>query len=123
MTKPSELPLYLITFKLLAYLYHLIHNFPKEYKYTLGQSILDLSWEILDLTIQANNLPNCNKYQKICEVSNTFDRFKGRLRMAYELKLISNKKYGFIVGQLEEIGAMINGWNKWAIKQTRGPNK
>jgi len=117
MTKPNDLPLYLCSYKLLQYLYLLIHSFPKEYKYTLGQSILDLGWKVLDLVILANMLPNQEKAGKICQVSAAFDQLKTRLRMAYDLKLILTKKYAYIVEQNEEIGKMISGWLKWAGKQ------
>lgn len=114
MTKPDDLPLYLNSYKLLQYFYHLIHNFPKEYKYTLGQSILDLGWQVLDLIIIANALPNREKAEIIRQISTAFDRLKTRLRMACELKLFSSQKYAFIIEQNEEIGKMINGWLKWA---------
>ena len=101
-------------YSLQQYFYLLIHNFPKEYKYTLGQSILDLGWETLDLVILANTLPNCDKGVKICRVSICFDQLKTRLRMAHELKLFSLKKYSYIIEQNEEIGRMIAGWLRWA---------
>lgn len=119
MTKPNDLPLYLSLYKLLQYLYILIHNFPKEYKYTLGQSILDLGWKVLDLVILTNMLPNQEKAGKICQVSAVFDQLKTRLRMAYDLKLILTKKYAYIAMQNEEIGKMINGWLKWAERKTQ----
>lgn len=37
MSKPDDLPLYLAAYKLTKYLYLLVKNFPKSYKYTLGQ--------------------------------------------------------------------------------------
>ena len=116
-TRPDNLPLYLCIFKLLQYFYLLIHNFPKEYKYTLGQSIMNLSWETLDLVILSNTLPNRDKGEIIHQVSVVFDRLKTRLRLAYELKLISHKKYTSIVEQNEEIGKMIAGWLHWANSQ------
>ena len=79
MTKPNDLPLYLNLYKLLRYFYHLIHNFPKEYKYTLGQSILELGWMTLDLVILANTLPNHQKGAKIGQASAIFDQLKTRL--------------------------------------------
>ncbi len=118
MTKPNDLPLYLSLYKLLQHFYLLIHNFPKEYKYTLGQSILDLGWQVLDLVILANLLPNREKGGKIRQVSAVFDQLKTRLRMTYELRLLSSKKYAHIIEQNEEIGKMINGWLKWARAQT-----
>lgn len=117
MTRPNDLPLYLCLYKLLKYFYLLIHNFRKEYKYTLGQSILNLAWKTLDLIILANILPNREKPKIIQQASAVFDQLKTRLRMAYELKLITHKKFAYIIKQNEEIGKMISGWLNWAEKQ------
>ena len=116
MSNPNKLPLYLASFKLQKYLYLLVRNFPKEYKYTLGQSILELGWKLLDAVITANNVPNQDKSIKILQISEHFDRLNNRLRMAYELKLISHTSYSHIIATQEETGRMISGWLNWAQK-------
>jgi hypothetical protein len=120
MNKRSKPTLYLKTYKLLLYFHRLIHNFKREYKYNLGKSIIDLTWQMLDNTIEANALPNCQKAIKIEEISIAFDKLKLRLRVAHELKQISHRQYSHIINQNEEIGKMINGWQNWANKQKRG---
>lgn len=120
MSKPDDLPLYLALYKLLKYLYDLVGNFRREHKYTLGQSILNLGWETLDFVILANCLPNKEKAPEIRKASAAFDKLKIRLRMAYELKIISHKKYGFLIKQNEEVGKMLAGWLKWAVLETGG---
>ena len=87
MSRPSDLSLYLAVYKLVKYLYLLVKNFPKSYKYTLGQNILDLAWETLDLVIQANSLPNKEKPEPIRQASTAFNKLKIRLRLAHEIKL------------------------------------
>jgi hypothetical protein len=119
MTKPTNLPLYLTLFKLQKYLYQLIHNFRKEYKYTMGESILKLSWQTLDLVLEANSRPNEEKTEQIKKASVRFDQLKTRLRMGHELKLISHRKYSYLIEQNEEIGRMLNGWLRWAQKQAQ----
>lgn len=114
MSTISELPLYLSMYKLQKYLHVMTKHFPKEYKYTLGESTLKLGWDTLDNILQANNLPNTEKASVILKASTSFDQLKTRLKMAYELKLISSKKYAFIISQNEEIGKMLSGWLKWA---------
>lgn len=116
MSKPDDLPLYLAVYKLTKYLYLLVKNFPKAYKFTLGQNILDLAWETLDCTILANSLPNKQKPPAIRQASVAFDKLKIRLRLAHEIKLISNRKRGFLIEKNEEIGKMLAGWLKWAEK-------
>lgn len=114
MSKPSDLPLYLAVYKLLKYCYLLVKNFPKSYKFTLGQSILDLTWETLDFVILANSLPNKEKPEPILQASIAFDKLKIRLRLAHEIKLINHKKQAFLTEKNEEIGKMLAGWLKWA---------
>ncbi len=115
MAQSEHLSLYLKFYQLIKFLYETVRNFPKQYKYTLGASILNLSWLCLDLVLEANALPNEKKSPKISELSITFDKLKVRLRISQELKLISKKRFVHIqTYYLKEIGEMIGGWLKWA---------
>ena len=52
---------------------------------------------------------------KISELSNIFDKLKIRIRMAQELKLISEKQFAHIHTYYgREMGEMIGGWLKWS---------
>ena len=111
----QHIPLYYKLYQLIKFLYQRVNNFPKQYKYTLGESILELSWRCLDLVLEANTLPNKEKYPKILELSTTFDKLKIRLRMAQEINLISKRQFVHIqTYDIKEIGEMIGGWLKWA---------
>lgn len=115
MNNQNDLPLYIAVYKLLKYLYLIIKRFPKEYKYSLGQSIIECSWEVLDHIVTANTLPNSQKEKIIRKASASSDKLKSRLRMAHELKLVGHKQYIFLISQNEEIAKMLNGWLKWSI--------
>jgi len=88
----------------------MVHNIPKEYKYGFGQSIIDMAWETLDNTIKANITENNFKADAIAEISKSFDKLKTRLRMAYELRLISNKSYTYILKETTGMGREISRW-------------
>lgn len=118
MSNQNDLPLYVTMYKLLKHLYLLLKRFKKEYKYTLGQSIIECAWEILDEIVMANTLPNAQKAESIRQASASFDKLKSRLRMAHELKLIAHKPYTYIISQNEKIAKMLNGWFKWSETQT-----
>ncbi len=113
--------LYLAIFKLIRYLYTLIKNFPKEYKYTLGEDTIKLAWATLDCVASANILPNNEKKAYILKASLTFDKLKFRLRLSHELKLVSNKQEAYLIEQNTQINKMLTGWMKWserpAVKQ------
>lgn len=117
MSKTQNLPIYLKLYQLTKVLYLATKNFKKEYKYTLGKEILDLAWHCLDLTAEANSLPNEKKKEKIVELSLAFDKLKIRLRMAQEVNLISERQFVHIhVNYFKETGEMAGGWLKWASK-------
>ena len=115
MAKNQQLPLYLKFCQLIKFLYERVRNFPKQYKYTLGKDVLKLSWQCLDLVLEANTLPDKEKYLKILELSTVFDKLKIRLRMAQELSLVSKKQFSHIqTNYIKETGEMIGGWLRWA---------
>jgi hypothetical protein len=114
MSDLQHLPLYIKTYQFIKFLYGMVNNFPKQHKYALGKNILGLGWRCLDLTLEANSLPNEKKHLKILELSIAFDKLKVRIRMAQELNLISVKQLAHIYDYYaKEIGEMIGGWLKW----------
>ena len=111
MHNSEHLPIYLKLYQLTKYLYERIRNFSKQYKYTIGEDILNLNWQCLDLVLEANSLPNKLKHSKILKLSINFDKLKIRLRMAQEINLISKKQFIHIQSYyIREIGEMIGGW-------------
>ena len=121
MAQSEHLSLYLKLYQLIKFLYETVRNFPRQYKYALGQNILDLTWQCLDLVLEANALPNEKKLPKILEISITFDKLKTRLRMVQELNLISKRQFVHIQAYyIKEIGEMIGGWSRWAASRPTG---
>lgn len=117
MPNSEHLSIYISIYQLIKHLYERIRNFPKEYKYTIGEDILNLSWKCLDLVLETNALPNKLKYSKILELSINFDKLKMRLRMAQEINLISKKQFIHIQSHyIREAGEMIGGWLRWSNK-------
>ena len=118
MTLADKPKLYLAMYKLIKYLYTLVHNFPKEYKYSLGEKILQSGWETLDDIVFANNLSNTKKKAYIMRASGNFERLILKIRMAFEIKLFSPKQMEYIILQEVEIEKMLNGWYKWAKQKS-----
>lgn len=83
----------------------------------MGESITDLTWQVLDFVIEANILPNNEKAEVIRKSSVAFDKLKIRLRLSHELKLINDRRYAYIIQENEEIGKMLSGWLHWAEKE------
>lgn len=112
----TDKPLYLALYKLILYLYSIIHNLPKEHKYRLGNDIIDISWKTLDYVIYTNTLPNKEKHTQIKKTMVVFNTLKYRLRVLSDLKLLSHKQYAHIIKQTVEINKMLRGWYNWSKK-------
>jgi len=114
MAQYAHLPVYVKTYDFAKYTYILVRQFRREYKFTLGTELQGIIWQVLDAIIQANSLAGADKRKGICKISLLFDRFKIRLRFAYEIGLVTDRKFAFAQRMMEEIGRMIGGWQKWA---------
>lgn len=114
MAQYLHLPIYIKTYNFIKIVHRIVHQFRKEYKYTLGSELLHIIWQILDEIIATNGMPDNNKKDGIEKISQLFDKFKIRFRFAYEAGLITGVKFGSAQREMEEIGKMIGGWQKWA---------
>ncbi|MFA5936876.1 MAG: diversity-generating retroelement protein Avd [Candidatus Paceibacterota bacterium] len=114
MAQYLHLPIYIKTYEFIKVIYRIIQQFRKEYKYTLGTELQQIIWRILDEIIATNSLQDNKKKEGIEKISQLFDRFKIRFRFAYEMGLMTSVKFGSAQKEIEEIGKMIGGWQKWA---------
>ena len=114
MAQYLHLPIYIKTYEFIKFVYRVVQQFRKEYKYTLGTELQQIIWQILDEIIQTNSLPDSEKRKGIEKISQLFDKFKIRFRFAFEIGLLTDKKFGIAQKEMEEIGKMIDGWQKWA---------
>lgn len=117
MTGTDHLPIYRKSWLLLKELCLVTGNFPKSCKYSLGEEIQERAWEVLDLVLEANYLPDGEKHLKIQELSLAFDRLKVRIRLSGELGIIPQKRLVRLQNELAETGGMIGGWLKWSLKK------
>ncbi len=114
MAQYCHLPLYIDTYEFVKCVYRIVRQFRKEYKYSLGMELQQIIWQTLDEIIKTNSLPDSQKKVGIEKISLNFDKFKIRLRFAYEIGLITDTKFTTAQQKMEEIGKMIGGWGKWA---------
>jgi len=111
----QNLPLYLKLNVLLKKLYLIIHQLPKEYKFSLGHDLVNKNWLLVDLFIEAQTGTE-NKIKTIAIISRNFDQLKIRIRFLSELKLISLGQYTELNLITNEIGKMIGSWMKFGAR-------
>ncbi len=111
----QNMPLYLKLISLLKKEYLIVHEMPKEYKFSLGQDLLGKTWKMIDIFINIQISPPADKNNKIKlikKINLHFEELKLRFRFLLELKLISLGQAAKINETLVEIGKMIGSWLK-----------
>lgn len=96
-------------------------HFPKKSRYTLGDKIDNRFLNVLELISLA-------AYQGVGEKVATLDRaitgidlLKFLLRVAWELKILDDKKYTHLSEEINEVGRQVGGWKKGI--QTKTPSQ
>lgn len=94
-------------------LFHLfLKFFPKQEKYTLGQTAEKVILEMLEKILVAGYSPKYQKYQALQLVSQKNDLLKYLVRLAFDTRCLNSKKYLYLEKEILEIGKMLGGWLK-----------
>jgi len=112
----QNMPLYLKLVNILKCEYVIVHNMPKEYKYSLGQDIIDRTWRLIDLFMAAQSKNSIkqkgDKAEIIRSIDLDFEGLKLCIRFLTELKLVSLGQATQLSSDVLEIGKMIGSWLK-----------
>lgn len=89
-----------------------VKNFPRTVRFTLGEKIDVLFLKILSLIFTASRLNKSDKLLFVQKASLHLDNLKFLVQIAWEIKVLDDKKYIRISENLNEAGKMIGGWLK-----------
>lgn len=113
MARYEHIAIFQSAYMLTLEIYKTTKNFSREYKYTLGERLKNLTHELLDLVIKTNNMPGREKLDGIKQIDNKKEELRIHLRLAHDLKVISHGHLGVFNEKIEEIGKQAGGWAKW----------
>jgi len=94
------------------------NHFPKKSRYAIGAKIDSLFLDTIELLFIASYLSKEQKLPILQKAGGKLDLLKFFLQIAWELKILDNKKYIMLSEQLNEIGKMLGGWIKGVQKET-----
>lgn len=96
--------------------YKLWHGFlkdvPKVSRYSLGTAIDTRFIITVELILRSGYAARSAKPALVERASSELDVLKFLLQVAWELKVLDNKKYTRISEPLDEVGRMLGGWRK-----------
>ncbi|MBQ8168457.1 four helix bundle protein [bacterium] len=110
MAQYQHLSLYKTTYDLLLQLMHITKNYPREFKYSIGEKIQDYITEILLDIYRANGSkekkPHLQNLLERVELLNVL------LRVSFDLKILTVEKYANLIEKTTSISKQTNGWMK-----------
>jgi hypothetical protein len=83
-------------------------DFPKEYKYTLGQDMKRDGIQLVRSIYRANKAKNKTEYLE--QFLDDFEVLKLEIRLCVDMKILSIKKQAELSQMMESIGKQITGW-------------
>jgi len=110
----THLPIFKDSYNLSFEVYQRIKEFPREYKYTLGQRLKEKISDFLDDIVKANSLEN--KLENLESAQLKLECLKIHLRLAFDLKIMGKKSFEFVVRKTEIISKQLSGWISYEKK-------
>lgn len=108
-TVASDTKVYLSTVKLLDEILDIIPNLPRDYKYTVGSQMQNLTIGCL-LTIQRAYMVREKREEHLKEFLADFDVLRTLVRKAGERQWISRKRHATIAELMSDIGKQVTAW-------------
>jgi hypothetical protein len=91
-----------------------IAKFPRSHKFTLGDRIINLALDTLQLLIKATYRKQ--KVELLQDANLNLEQLRYLIRLCKDLNLLNLKSYEYASKQINEVGKLIGGW----IKQQQG---
>ena len=118
MSLSEELPLYRDTLKLLNLTWEKTKSYPKYYRYTLGERMVNINLDMLSLIYKANS--NYDKIPILTEFLNKYRMITMLFRVCVEQHVINERQYANVALLLQKIGKQATSWKQY---NERGASK
>ena len=109
----TELPIYKATYELLVLILDCTSTFPRNYKRTLSERMMDLILNLVIKINEANNASGEEKLPHIREIINDIKMVEILVRASTDMKLISIAKQSVAVTLTDSVRKQAHGWEKY----------
>jgi len=106
----DNLPVYKVSYDLLTKIYLLVHDYSREYKYTLWESIKK---EVIDLILSIYHANvHASKQAYLEQARGHIEVVRLLVRLSKDLRLIDLKKFVEVNQMIESISKQLTAWSK-----------
>jgi hypothetical protein len=120
MAQYKHLPVFQDTYDLTLEIHKRVNNFPRVHRYSIGERIKIIGFDLLDLIIEANSAKI--KTEFIDKAEKILEKLKIYARVCFDLKIMGNKGFEFMIRKMDEIGRQFNRWKEWSNANSSNQN-
>ena len=121
----SSTKIYLDARKLLDITLSVVHDFPREYKFTIGSKLQEISVNLMqEIAAAYINRDKAETIKHLTEFQAEFETMKTLMRIAGEKEWIKGRgKFANIIELMDEIGKQSSAWKNKAITTLCSQNR
>jgi hypothetical protein len=98
------------TFDLLEWLLPKSERFPRAYRSTLTQRLMDAALDLQEVLVAAQSREGRSRVSALRNADAALGRLRIYLRLAHRWRWLSDGQYGHVSGMVAEIGRLLGGW-------------
>ena len=115
----QELVLFTRLFDLLAWLLPKTAHFPRVYRYTVTQRLMNAALDCQEAVFTAQSARAGRRNAALQDADAALNRLRLYLRLAYQWHWFNDGQYAHVSAQVTEIGKLLGGWIKQSKRQKR----
>lgn len=98
------------TFDLLEWLLPKSERFPRAYRSTLTQRLMDAALDLQEALVAAQSREGRSRASALRNADVALGRLRIYLRLAHRWRWLSDGQYAHVSGMVAEIGRLLGGW-------------
>jgi hypothetical protein len=107
---PQDMVIFSRTFDLLEWLLPKSERFPRAYRSTLTQRLMDAALDLQEALVDAESREGRSRVSALRTADAALARLRIYLRLAHRWRWLSDGQYAHVSGMVAEIGRLLGGW-------------
>ena len=103
-------------FDLLTWLLPKAERFPKVYRHTVTQRLMDAALDCQEAVFAAQGVRDTRRQSALQDADIALNRVRLYLRLAHHWRWLNDGQYAHVSAQVAEIGKLLGGWIKQATR-------
>jgi len=109
---PDEMVIFTRTFDLLTWLLPKLEHFPKAYRHTVTQRMMDAVLDCQESLFDAQSQAGTTQQKHLRSADAHLNKLRLYLRLAHHWEWLNDGQYRHVSAMIAEIGRLLGGWLK-----------